>query len=154
MEQHIEEKRIIRKRDFFAKLNSLESDHWEMFLLVKKVLREHRYALLFLYVERKSSWEYLIENHRHEFNNQQLVWVMNHLPKSMQSTSEGFIKDHKKILRVILEIEKTKTGCSIASLQFLKDLITPQIPITSMKIIFEHMLDAGLQSRVQDLNIN
>ncbi len=71
-----EESFRIRKRDFFSKLDSMEGDHEKEFGLVKQVLTENRHALLFLYIERSATYQYLILNKSYPFTLSQLTWVM------------------------------------------------------------------------------
>jgi hypothetical protein len=160
MEEHFqnpsetEENFRIRKRDFFSKLDSMEGDHEKEFALVKQVLTENRHALLFLYIERSATYHYLISNKSYPFTLTQLTWVIEHLPKPIQQTPDyiRFYDAHKQILKKILLQEEKEKGQ--ISLNFLKGLLTPDMPILSMQYLFLRMLDAGLHRIAKDTMLN
>lgn len=155
MEMHVEESSmIIRKGTFYEKLNSLE-DPWKIFRLVKNVLSEHRHALLFLYIERPSTWETLVRDYSEKFDLVQLTWVMEHIPNPMNNRNpyyESFSERHQMILSAVLK--KEQGSKDQLSLEFLKKKIQPGMPIKSMQMVFQCMLDTGLRRIADDAILN
>lgn len=155
MEMHFEENGlVIRKGALYEKLNSLE-DPWKIFHLVKNVLGQNRYALLFLYIERPSTWEALVRDHSEKFDLVELAWVMEHIPSPIDQQNpyyESFSERHQMILHAVFEkeIEIRKQ----LSLEFLKKRIQPGIPIKSMQMVFSYMLDTGLKRIANDATLN